>query len=98
MPGRVVLFQREIELERRHSTGIALYSRQFAAHAVRFEANKQRTASETSKHQFFKDIENLDNISIEIYSGETFTAITNRDTRGKFNTLLFLTSIFLVTE
>jgi len=96
MPGRVVLFQREIELERRHSTGIALYSRQFAAHAVRFEADEQRTASETSKHQFFKDIENLDNISI--YSGKAFIAITNRDTRGKFNTLLFLASIFLITE
>ena len=98
MPGRVVLFQREIELECRDSTGIALYSRQFAAHAVRFEADKQRTASEISKRQFFKDIENLDNILIEIYSGKAFTVITNRDTREKFNTLLFLASIFLITE
>lgn len=48
MPGCMILFQREIELERRHSTGIALYSRQFAAHAIRFEADEQRTASKAA--------------------------------------------------
>lgn len=53
MPGRVVLLQREIKLERRHGTGIALYSRQFTAHAVRLEADEQRAASETSEHQLF---------------------------------------------
>lgn len=57
MPGRVVLLQREIKLKCRHSTGIALYSRQFATHTVRLEADEQRAASETSTHQFFKYIE-----------------------------------------
>lgn len=60
MPGRMILLQREIKLERRDSTGIALYSRQFAAHTVRLEANEQSAASETS-NQFFKHIENLNN-------------------------------------
>lgn len=50
----MVLLQREIKLERRHSTGIALYSRQFATHTVRLEADEQCAASETSIHQFFQ--------------------------------------------
>lgn len=48
MPGRVVLLQRKIKLECRYGTGIALYFRQFAAHTVRLEADKQRAASVTN--------------------------------------------------
>lgn len=52
MPGRMVLLQREIKLECRHGTGIALYSRQLAAHTICLEADEQCATSETSIHQF----------------------------------------------
>jgi len=59
VPGRVILLQCKIKLECRHSTGIALYSRQFATHTVSLEADEQCAASVTSIHQFFKYIKNL---------------------------------------
>lgn len=49
MPRRVVLLQREIKLEGRHSAGIALYFRELATHTVRLETDEQRAASVTNK-------------------------------------------------
>lgn len=100
MPGRVVLLQREIEFEGRHSAGVALYFRQLATHTVRLETDEQCAASVTVETHTSLDFLNLNGgldfgefnskryiypASVDLFGEETFVELIR-----PFNIVVFV--------